>query len=85
MSDDKTMRIRVAVAVARKADGTWGAWAEGCEKGAEGYGDASIKEGVEAVLDESRWVDSPVHWRWVEADVPLPVNDEPTVIGEVTK
>ena len=79
------LRVRAAVCLYRTSRG-WQAVVEGYEmqpdEATQRTLDDSLKVEVLETASEGDAADVMV-WRWIEADVPLPVEDEPVVEGEV--
>jgi hypothetical protein len=77
------MKITVAVAMWQDSSTTtgWASYAEGWEGSRD-----DVKRSCEhTIFDNGLNEGKPLYWRFVEAEVPEPVIDEPTVQGEVVE
>ncbi len=81
MSDGKVIRVRIKCAL-HKTNKGWEAIAVGFERGDF---DDDCHQRVEDISDDVWGSDHVLtHWRWIEADVPVPVDDEPMIDGVVS-
>lgn len=76
----KMMKVRIAVGMWRdRASGEWRCYAEGW-----GADYANQRESTEnTIIDNGLNEGQPLFWRYVEADVPVPMDEEVTVEGTI--